>query len=186
VPPEEVIEHPHFTLEPMHDYDIPPIVRIGVVAFQDSAEITDYDGVCDQFLQDALSGIEGIELVFIPFDDTLLGGAVMYDRAVWICDQYDVDAIIMSNLDEFEIAGGEEAVHYSRTVRTNVNIDSQLLEGTGGSEFWGGEFEGSEMHEAYQLESDRDLVLRNDLHSVINNMVSDLIASGALDGGHVD
>ena len=137
-------------------------------------------------LKESTRDLENIEIVYIPFDESLLGGAVIHDRAVWLCDEYGVDALLMTELDDLEIAGGEISLHTSRVIRIQVKLESKLLEGTGGSIFWSGDFESNEMHEAYELDLNRDLVLKADIHSLIQTMVDDLDQTGSLDGGHVD
>ncbi len=186
VPEEELVDRPRFTLEAMHDYEVPPIRRIGVVAFQSSAELDGYESLCDEYLQEALSRIEGLEAVYIPFDSTLFGGAVIYDRATWLCGEYGVDALMMSELDEFEFVGGELVMHMQSTADVLVSIETQLIEGAGGSIYWGGEFEATETHDSQEMETDQERLLRTDLGRVILGLVDDLAASGALDGGYVE
>jgi len=186
VPEDQIIDRPRFTLEPMHDYTVPPIVRIGVVEFVDNGKIPGYSGVCDELLQNELSGIEGVEPVFIAYDRNILGGALMYDRAAWICEYYGVDALILSELSQFEIYGGGSSVYYSRTIRVKTTVKSKLLEGTGGSEYWNAEIELNESHDANEYERNNDLVLRNNLRKAIRDLVSNLASSAALEGGYVE
>jgi hypothetical protein len=186
LPPEEIVERPRFTLEPMHDYDVPPILRIGLVAFRSTAEIEGYGPVCDEVIQEELAGIEGVEPVYIPFDEAQFGGAVMYDRAAWLCGEHGVDAIILSRLNTLEIPGEDVASHVSRTIRVQVDIDSRLIEGVGGSVMWQAEVDTNELHDYYEVERSRDDVLRNELRAAIQSLVSDLVSSEALKGGHVD
>ena len=186
VPEYAIIDRPHFTLEPLHDYDVPPISRIGIVAVQETAQINGYEDYCDTLIQEALGRIDGVETVYIPYDETLLGGAVIHDRAVWICDEYGVDALLMTELDELEFVGGEAAIRTSRVIRILVKFESRLLEGAGGSIFWSGEFESNQMHESYELDMDSDQALKSDIYRVIRSMVDDLVDTEILDGGHVD
>jgi hypothetical protein len=178
---------PRFSLEAQHDYDVPPVKRIGIVQFTESADIDGYSPVCDQLFQDILGSHEDYEIVYIPWDEAMFGGAVMYDRAVWICEQYNVDVIILSELDQLKIPGIETALHQDRTVRVQLTIDTKMIDGTGGSEIWGGEFEADNMHDAYELDNGGDdLMIRTDIGRLLADMVGDLIDSGVLDGTHVD
>ena len=129
---------PRFSLEPIHDYDFPPIVRIGIVAFQDKADEEGYGPFCDEKIQDLLSNIEGIEVVYIPFDSARFGGAVVYDRAVWLCEEHGVDALMLSEIGEIEIPGSIESAYQAGSIRINSEISSTIIEGTGGSEIWSG------------------------------------------------
>ena len=187
VPEDELINRPHFTLDPLHDYDIPPVAKLGLVAFQDTGDIPGFTAWCEQLVQEKLGEIEGLEIVYIPYDESLFGGAVIYDRATWLCSQLGVDALLMTELDDLNIPGGDLATsHYQRTSRVQIKFESKLIEGMGGSIFWTGEFDADKIHDTYEIESDRDTIIRGDLGMVIDTMISDLKTKGALDGGHVD
>ncbi len=182
----EVDDRPRFTLEPVHDYDVPPITRLGVVAFQDHAGEWGYGPFCDEFLQTRLGEIEGLEVVYIPFDSSRFGGAVNYDRAVWLCEEHGVDALLLSEINQLEIPGGVTSAIAAGSVRVNSEISSILVEGTGGAEFWVGEFEADRIHEVYEVSSGEEPVLKGDLMFLINSMVDDLIGSTRLEGGYVE
>ena len=179
-------DRPRFNLEPVHDYDYPVIQRIGLVAFQESADIDGYGAVCDEIAQEVLGDVDGIEIVYIPWDSAQFGGAVMYDRAAWLCSEYGVDAMLISELDELENPGGVETARSSGSARVNVDIKSSLIDGVGGSTVWEGEFESERIHDYFEVADGLDSVLRSDISYVIRTLVDDLISSEALDGGHVD
>jgi hypothetical protein len=186
IPPEEQLNRPHFTLEPMHDYDVPAISRIGVVAFRTTADSEDYGPLCDEYLQEALGGIEGVEVVYIPFDSAQFGGAVMYDRAAWLCGQYGVDALLMSEIDELDVPGGLGTARTSGTVRVNTGISGRLIEGVGGSTVWDGSFESNRIHDYYEAEQGVGNIIRGDLFSLVGELTDDIVAQGALDARHID
>jgi len=127
-----------------------------------------------------------IEIVYIPWDSAQFGGAVMYDRAAWLCSEYGVDAMLISELDELENPGGVETARSSGSARVNVDIKSSLIDGVGGSTVWEGEFESERIHDYFEVADGLDSVLRSDISYVIRTLVDDLISSEALDGGHVD
>ncbi|MCX6647334.1 MAG: hypothetical protein NTY09_13395 [bacterium] len=186
VEPGEESTQPQFTLEPMHDYDVPPITRIGVVAFQDNGDEEGYGPYCDEKLQEQLAGIEGLEVVYIPFDSARFGGAVIYDRAVWLCQEHGVDALMLNEIDKLEIPGSVESATQAGSVRVNSEITSTIIEGTGGSEIWSGDFTGERIHDVFEVSSGADGVLKGDLMYLINSLMGDLTGSGALQGRHVD
>jgi len=186
IPPEERIDRPRFTLEPTHDYDIPPVAKIGIVEFRSSAEIEGWGPTCDEYLLEALGGIEGVEPILIAYDSGRLGGAVMYDRAVWLCQEYGVDALMMSELEKLEVPGLLMVEAATEPARVNGRISSKLIDGVGGSTIWSGEFDTNRIHDIYELRNGLDPVIRNDLMYLVRSMVDDIVAKGALDGGHVD
>jgi len=186
VSPEEALNRPRFILEPIHDYDVPAIKRIGVVAFQSTAEIEGYGPECDEMLTDALSGIEGVEIVQIPYDDSRFGGLVMYDRAVWLCQEYGVDALMINGLTKLEMPTGATSTRPSPTFRVNAGVRGKLIEGVGGSMVWTGNFESIQVHDSYEAQDGEDPVLRADLLYVIQDMVDDMMSNKALDARHVD
>jgi hypothetical protein len=165
---------------------VPAIARIGVVAAQSGARIEGYGPVCDEFLQKSLGAIEGIEVVYIPFDSTEFGGAVIYDRAAWLCDKYGVDALLMTDLTKLEIPGAASSGHLTRTTRVQLGISTSLIEGTGGSIWWSDQVDDDRSHDTYEVQEGTDAMLRTDLNRAIDTMVGDLAASGKLQGGHVD
>lgn len=186
VDPEEAVDRPRFTLEPMHDYEVPPIIRLGFVAYQDYGQEEGYGPFCDELIQERLADIEGLEVVYIPFDSARFGGAVIYDRAVWLCEEHGVDALMLSEISKLDIPGGVESAIPAGSVRVNSEIKSNLVEGTGGSELWSGEFEAERIHDVFEVSSGADNVLKGDLMFLINSMMEDLIDSNALNGGYVE
>ena len=186
IPSEEQTDRPHFTLEPMHDYDVPAISRIGMVAFRTTADSADYGPVCDEYLQDALAGIEGVEVVYIPFDNAQFGGAVMYDRAVWLCEEYGVDALMLSEIDELDVPGGVGTARTSGTIRVNTGISGRLIEGVGGATVWDGVFESNKIHDFYEVERGVDNIVRTDLFSLVGDLTDDIVAQAALEARHID
>jgi hypothetical protein len=170
----------------MHNYDVPPILRIGIVAFRDLGDEEGYSPYCDELVQQRLSEIEGLEVVYIPFDSARFGGAVIYDRAVWLCQEHGVDALLLSEISELEIPGSVDSAIQAGSVRVNSEITSRLIEGTGGSEFWTGDFDADRIHDVYEVSGGQEDVLKGDLMFLINNMMEDFINSGVLSGGHVE
>lgn len=186
IPPEEQIKKPSFKLEPMHDYDVAPIVKIGVISTQLKTDVEGYEVVVDDLLQKHLSQIDGVEPVYIPYDSSKFGGAVMYDRAVWLCQNYGVDAFLMTELHKIEVTGEGAAGRLSKTARVSVTIKSRLIEGSGGSIWWSYKAEESRVHDYYEIEQGRDSVLRTNIMRAVKSLIEDLKSSGKLQGGHVD
>jgi hypothetical protein len=186
VSPDAAGDKPRFTLEPVHDYDVPPIIKIGVVATQSSTDFQSYGPVVDQYFQDTLANMDGIEVVYIPWDSSKFGGAVKFDRAAWLCKEYGVDALLMSDLSKIDVPGGGTTGHLSQTAYVTTKMKSTLIEGAGGSEWWSKESEQSEMHNYYEIEENQDAVIRNDLNKLVMSLINDLAGGSKLQGGHVD
>jgi len=183
---DEASDQPRFTLEPMHDYDVPPLRRIGVLEVRSYADLEGYGSLANENLEDRLTEIEGVEVVYIPYDSLLFGGAVMYDRAVWLCEQYGVDSLLITELYQYEIPGGAQASLNVGTVRVLGDLRSKLIEGTGGAKIWDGRFETNLIHEGYEVSDGVEDVLRIDLYHMVNDLVSDIINQGVLEGSHID
>lgn len=186
IPPEERADQPQFMLEPMHDYDVPAISRIGIVAFRTTDDSEDYGPVCDEYLQEALSEIEGVEVAYIPFDNARFGGAVMYDRAAWLCDEYGVDALMLSQINELDVPGGVGTARTSGNLRVNAGISGRLIEGVGGMTVWNESFDSSRIHDYYEIEQGVETIIKTDLFSLVNEMVDDIVDQGALEARHID
>ncbi len=186
VPPDEVSDQPRFNLEPMHDYDIPPLMTIGVVQTRSFIEEEGFDVVCDEIIMDRLGDIEGITPVLIEYDSSLFGGAVMYDRATWLCTEYGVDALMMSELVWLEAPGGIGSTRIASTFRVNTRFRSKIIEGTGGSEVWEGDFESERYHDSYEVSTSLDPAYTADLNLLLMGMINDVISQQVLEGGHVD
>jgi len=185
VPPDQVSDQPRFTFEPVSDYDVPQMTRIGLVTTRSYAELEGWESTCDEFLQE-LVGSENLEVVLIPWDSNVFGGAVRWDRAVWLCAEYGVDALMLSELYELEMPGIIGPSDTSRTVRINAEIRSKVVDGVGGGEIWEGEFEIVQIHDYYEIQDDEDYVIRADLFRLIGMMTDDIHEQGILDGFHVD
>ncbi len=191
-PPGTIIEagdnlnRPYFTLEQMHDYDVPPIALIGVVEVQSYGEIEGYGSVCDENLQEMLGGIDGVEVVHIPYDSARLGGAVLYDRAVWLCEEYGVDALLISELNKLSMPGVIGTISTTRTVRVNSEIRSELIDGVGGTKIWSGEFESNQIHDSYEIEGGVEEVIEYDLFHLVKDLVADIVTVEVLNGIHID
>jgi hypothetical protein len=186
VPKDQQTERPHFTLEPIHNYDVPVITKIGVVATQSYSEIEGYAPVCDEYLQEALKGIEGVEVVYIPYDSTKFGGAVEYDRAAWLCGEFKVDALLMTDLTKLELPGGSSSDHLSRTARILLTVKSTLIEGVGGSVWWEKAVDDDRTHNNYEIAQGQKSLLQSDIKRAIMTLIDDMKANGKLQGGHVD
>ena len=173
-------------LEPKHNYDVPPIVKIGLVGTQSYAAITGYADTCDKLLKAGLETIKGVQIIPIPFDDSKFGGAVAYDRAAWLCQPYGVDAPIMTDLNKLEIPGLGTSSHVSTTISLNLSISSVLIEAAGGSTWWKKDVDDSNTHQYYEIEQSQSEVIGGDLHAAIGKLIDDLKSSGKLKGGHVE
>jgi len=186
VPADQQIDQPRFTLEPVSNYDVPPILKIGIVETRSYADITGWESTCDEFLEQSIANGGKIEVVMIPWDSNKFGGAVMWDRATWLCDEYDVDALMITELIQLEMPGYVGPTGTSRTVRLNGEIRSKIVDGTAGGKIWEGDFELDQNHDVYEIQNGEDGIIRSDLWLLIDMLKSDIDAKGVLDGVHVD
>jgi len=185
VPVDQISDQPHFSFEPVYDYDVPQIQKIGLVTTRSYADLEGWETACDESIQMVLAD-RNVEIVLIPWDSTTFGGAVIWDRAVWLCEQYGVDALMISELTKLEMPGYVGPTGTSRTVRINSAMSSKIIDGTAGAKIWEGDFEFSQNHDYYELDGNENGVIRGDIMRLVKLMTDDIDEKGILDGFHVD
>lgn len=168
------------------DYDVPPIKKIGVVMFSQHAGRGDLIIPATEELADALGDIEGLEVKTMAYDADIWGGGLLYERAVELGEENDVDAFIISDLTDFDYPDDIELSAFVTDVKVACEIEFAIIDCTGGRIFWRTMGDDTLFINYGDFEEHEESISLSVIREAIKEGVSRLISDDVLAGGPID
>jgi hypothetical protein len=163
------------------EYEVPKLKKVGIIPFKDQGEITGYAELVSEFFKDELGSDVEIIVLELPIEEQ--SGIYLFDRAVRLGKQFEVDGIIQGRVKKLEVIGSDTQQHFVKDYKLAGEVEASMVDTINGKYLWKNVASVKDFTNGADYEKNKKSVLNELIHKAVKSLADDIKEKKALEGG---